>query len=134
MLALLVVPLCAHGGRGRQWGGRLELWPCLMPATQQWCPVSKADHASSRSIPGHRALTPVPSVCLCAANNVPLPGSALLTPRFSTQPLLALVASCLRLGHQGLIPKEALEVAVLRTPEPAWLRTLETAQAEEALA
>ena len=53
-------------------------------------------------------LIPIPSGCLCAANSGPLPGFALLTSHFSTQPLPALAASCLRLGCPGLIPEEAL--------------------------
>ena len=96
------------------------------------------------AFPAVEPLTHVPSGCLYAANSGPLPGSALLTPCFSNQPLPALVDSHLWLWHPGLIPdealawavhasppgsiqpKEALAVAVLRTPGPAWV--------EEALA
>ena len=120
---------------------RVRRWrPRPLCATQQWRLASKADHSSSEvflavepltPIPSgclHTAelLTPVPSACLPAANSSSHPGSALLTPRFSTQPLPALADSCLRLGRPGLIPEEALVEAVLRIPEPA--------QAEGALA
>lgn len=59
-------------------------------------------------------LTPVPSACLHSANCRSHPGSALLTPRFRTQPLPALADSCLRLGRPGLIPEAALVGAALR--------------------
>ena len=66
-------------------------------------------------------LTPIPSGCLCAANNSPLLGSALLNPLFSTQPLPPLVASNLRLGHPRLIPEEALAWAAWCAHRPAKL-------------
>ena len=47
-------------------------------------------------------LTPIPSGHLCAANSSPLPRFTLQTPRFSTQPLSALVDTILRLEHAGL--------------------------------
>ena len=53
-------------------------------------------------------LTPVPSVSVRAANSGPLPGSALLTPRFSTRPSPALAGTRLRLERPGLTPQEAL--------------------------
>ena len=40
--------------------------------------------------------------CLYTANSSHFPGSSLLSPHFSTQPLLALVDTCLELGHPGL--------------------------------
>ena len=47
-------------------------------------------------------LTPIPSGCLRAAKNSPLPGSTLLTPYFSTQTPPALGDICLKLGHAEL--------------------------------
>ena len=64
--------------------------------------------------------TSFPSSCLHATSIGPLPRSDLLTPRFSTQPLPALIDSCLRLGCPGLIPEEALAWVTLRTLKPAW--------------
>ena len=74
--------------------------------TQQWCSVPwrcrlppQASHLQSSSLP------PVPSGCLLMANSSPLPGSALQSPRSSTQPLSAVVdtleVDTLRLGGQG---------------------------------
>ena len=64
--------------------------------------LSMVVQASSRSIPLETSsLTPVPSGCLLRANHSPLPGSALQTPHFSTQPLSASLDMPLRLGRQG---------------------------------
>ena len=48
-LILVKVPPCARISR---WGSELQWQPCPLCATQQWHLISKADYASSRSIPG----------------------------------------------------------------------------------
>ena len=46
-------------------------------------------------------LTSIPAGCLCTANSGCLPRSTLLTPHFSTELTLTLVAFCPRRGTQG---------------------------------
>ena len=46
------LPLPTEAGAGG-WGRRLQWWACPLCTTQQWHLISKAVHASSRSIPGH---------------------------------------------------------------------------------
>ena len=115
VLSLVGVPPSAHGGRGWCVGvGR----PRPPRACQQWQLTFQADHTSSRGIPGHASPHSRPLCCIHAAYSGPLHGSILPTPRFSTQPPLALADSHPRQGHPGLIPKEALGWAVLRSLEP----------------
>ena len=57
-------------------------------------------------------LTPIPSGRLLTANSNPLPRLALQTPRSSTQPLSALVDTCLRLWHAGLWHRPSVKVSL----------------------
>ena len=49
------------------------------------------------------SLPPVPSGCLLTANRSPLPGSALQTPHFRTQPLCAMVDTLSGLGSRAVV-------------------------------
>ena len=84
-----------HKGQGMHWASSLgvshqchsALWWFRLP------PQASRLQSSSHS--------PIPSGCFLKANLNPLPGSALWTPHFSTQPLSAAVGVPLRLGGQG---------------------------------
>ena len=76
--------------------------PGAFPAMELLNPISSGCPCAAE------LLTSVPSGRLCTANNSPLPGSALLIPCCSTQPLPALVDAGLRLGCPGLTLQDAL--------------------------
>ena len=137
------LPEPLEAGTG-MWGDSLQWQLHGLYTTQQWCLISKADHSSSRSIPSCGAPHSCPLRLSLCSQQWSSPRICSPNPMLSNQPLPALVDSHLWLWHPGLIPdealawavhasppgsiqpKEALAVAVLRTPGPAWV--------EEALA
>ena len=122
-LTLVGVPPSAR--RGRDWCGGVPVAPPLVRHSAM-VPCFLGRPRFLWGIPSRGTPHSHPLFCICAANSSPLPGSALLTPHFGTQPLPALSDSCLRQRHPGLILKVALGWAVLRALEPTG--------AEEALA
>ena len=94
---VLCSPWIAEAGTRDKGCSGLILWASFNNDT-----LSVVVHASSTSIlfidlfPHSR-----PSGCLLTAHHSPLPGSALQTPHFSTQPLSVLLDMPLRLGGQG---------------------------------
>ena len=66
----------------------------------------------SRCLQTAELLTLIPSGHLHTANSSPLPRSALLTPCFSTQPLPALMDTCLRQGCTGLWHRPSVQVSL----------------------
>lgn len=100
------------------------MWGCGRPSSG--CPSAMVPHSLGRPHFLHgfswRGDPHSHPLCgICTTDSGPLPGSALLTPQFSTQPLPAWVASCLRQERSGLIPEEALAWVAFRTPEPVWV-------------
>ena len=84
---------------------RAGVWGCGRPSSG--CPSAMVPHSLGRPHFLHgfswRGDPHSHPLCgICTTDSGPLPGSALLTPQFSTQPLPAWVASCLRQERSGL--------------------------------